>query len=196
MLGIGDAASIGAVAYTSVLAAELLGDRSLYSITALASRFNPRGVLVGVSAAFAAKTTIAVLLAGLVAGLPRTAIAVVSAAGFLVTAVMLWRDDERAEPARVAAAPTPIARVVPTAFMSIFCMEWGDPGQLATATLAARSQAPGVVWAGATLALVTKGILALTLGLGLRRYVPRTSLRRGAIALCVLLSGLSLVVQG
>ena len=193
---IGDAASLLVVTYASVLAAELLGDRSLYSITALASRFDPRTVLVGVSAGFAAKTSVAVLLAGMIARLPATVLSVVSAGAFLVSAVLIWRDDERMQPGAALAVNASAARVIPTAFTSIFCTEWGDPGQLATATLAARSHAPVVVWTGATLALVTKGILAITLGMGLRRYVPRVQLRRGAIALCVLLSGLSLVVRG
>lgn len=190
----GDAASWFALTYASVLAAELLGDRSLYSIAALASRFRPSAVLLGVSAGFAAKAYVAVILAGFVARMPRPLLMAVSAVAFLVSAVLIWRDAEAREASRESVEARRAGHVVPTAFAAIFFTEWADPGQLATATLAARSHMAIVIWAGATLALTTKGVLAATLGVGLRHYVPRQLLRRGAIVLCLLLSGLSLVV--
>ena len=78
-------------------------------------------------------------------------------------------------------------------FAAIFFSEWGDVGQLAAATLAARYHAPFIVWSGATLALMTKGLLALTLGAGLSRRLPQNVLRYGALSLCLTMGVLSLL---
>jgi putative Ca2+/H+ antiporter (TMEM165/GDT1 family) len=74
------------------------------------------------------------------------------------------------------------------AFGAVFFTEWGDPGQIAAASLAARYQDTWLVWSAATLAMLTKGLLAVTLGVGLRRFLPRHVLRVGAASLCVVLS--------
>jgi putative Ca2+/H+ antiporter (TMEM165/GDT1 family) len=56
---------------------------------------------------------------------------------------------------------------------------------LAAATLAARYRLPSVVWAWAVLAMMTKGILAITLGANLRSRVPREVLRYATFGLCL-----------
>ena len=55
-------------------------------------------------------------------------------------------------------------------------------------TAAARSHAPVMVWIGATLALVTKGALALVFGVGLSRRVPRKAMRFVALTACLVMS--------
>jgi putative Ca2+/H+ antiporter (TMEM165/GDT1 family) len=52
-----------------VLAAELLGDRSLCAISAMAGRFGALPLFAGITAAFMGKTLVAVLLGSAVARL-------------------------------------------------------------------------------------------------------------------------------
>lgn len=184
-----------AAAYATVLVAELVGDRSVYSIGALTSRFPALPVLIGVIPAFAAKAFAGVLVGAFVGRLPERVVAAATAGAFLVSALAIWRD--RPEPEEgLRATPARWSRVALTAFASVFFTEWADAGQLAVAALAARSTSAVSIWAGATLALATKGVVAITLGVGLRRYLPHVQLRRGAIAMCLLMSGLSLVSRG
>ena len=61
------------------------------------------------------------------------------------------------------------------------------------ATLTERYQAPLVVFLGATLALITKGVLALAIGFGLRNRVPISILRPVSASLCVIMGVISAV---
>jgi putative Ca2+/H+ antiporter (TMEM165/GDT1 family) len=62
-------------------------------------------------------------------------------------------------------------------FATIFFSESGDIGQISAATLAARYVMPLVVWCGAVSAMITKGVLAASLGTSVRRWiVQRVSL--------------------
>ena len=169
--------------YGTVLLAELLGDKSIYTITSLTTRFRARHVLAGITLAFAGKMLVAVLIGRAIAQLPAALIAGVSAATFLVTAVVIWfrPPEQRAVPG-VSAYWT---RAVVVSFAAIFFTEWGDVGQIAAATLAARYREPLVVWVGATTALVTKGLLAITLGVEVRKRVSQRYLRYGAVTLCL-----------
>ena len=185
------ALSILAAAYVAVLAAELVGDRSLCGVAAMTARFRPSPILVGVTLAFMAKTLAAVLLGRALGQLAGSTISLVSAISFLASAALLWR--RRVDDAPVAAAGAGWAAAAPVAFSSVFFTEWADVGQITTATLVARYHAPLVVWIGATLALTTKGMLAVTLGMGLRRVVPLGQLRRVAIAMCLVMAAVSLV---
>lgn len=188
------ALSIMAAAYVAVLAAELLGDRSLCAIGAMAARFRALPLLGGITAAFMGKALAAVLLGSAVARLSGPTIALISAASFLGSAVLLWlRDDGGGAGRQPAVVAGGWGAATPVAFSSVFFTEWADVGQITTATLAARYHAPAAVWLGATLALVTKGALAITLGVGLRRVVPTHYLRRAAIAICLVMGVVSLV---
>jgi putative Ca2+/H+ antiporter (TMEM165/GDT1 family) len=60
-------------------------------------------------------------------------------------------------------------------------------GQVAVATLTAQHRLPLVIWAGATLALATKGLLAITLGIGLKKFLPQDFLRVVSVGLCLAL---------
>jgi putative Ca2+/H+ antiporter (TMEM165/GDT1 family) len=77
-------------------------------------------------------------------------------------------------------------------FAAIFFSEWGDVGQIMAATMAVKNPTvPLVVWAGAVSAMVTKGILAATLGAGIRQWIvdrvsPKTIRYVGVGALLVL----------
>ncbi len=169
------------LSYWAVFLPEVLGDRCLYTVGALVTQFRPAAVFAGIVLAFMGKALAAALFGGVIAGLPAMVVAGLSGLTFLLTAVVIWRKRPGAPPP----PSEPRARgagALATAFGSIFFSEWGDVGQVTTATLVARYHAPGLVWLAATLALVTKGGLALTLGLGLRRYVPQSALRYAALA--------------
>ena len=182
--------SIVAIAYITILTAELVGDKAIYTISTLVLRFRAPTVIAAMAAAFAAKMTIAVLLGRLITHTPSAWIASLSAAAFFTTALLIW-SEESPSPARVATANTG-ARAWLTCFLSLFLPEWGDPGQVAAAALTLETRSPLGPWLGCTLALTTKGILALAIGISLRDRLPRDKLRLFASASCCTLGVLAL----
>jgi Ca2+/H+ antiporter, TMEM165/GDT1 family len=168
--------------YVAVLASEMVGDRSLVAVGALAARWRPLPVFLGTLPAFAVKALAAVLLGGLVARLPAWIVAASSALTFLAAAVAAWRE----RPAALGEAPAPThwRHGALAAFLAVVLTEWADVGQLTIAALTARFGLPVVVWLGAVLALATKSAVATTLGLGLRRHVTPRALRLGATLVC------------
>ena len=184
--------TIFVAAYVTVLLTELAGDKAIYTISALATRYGGVPVLSGIIPAFTVKMLGAVLLGRVIAELPARVVAAISAATLLGTAALLWYRDPSAVDTREQ-APNGPARGAAVSFGALMLSEWGDAGQIAAAALTARYAAPGVVWAAGTLALATKGAMAVALGLGLRRYVSRTTLRYGAVALCSVMGMLAAV---
>jgi Ca2+/H+ antiporter, TMEM165/GDT1 family len=178
-------------AFGTVFLTEILGDKTLLTISALVTRFRCFPVFCGIVLAFMAKMLAAVLVGHAIAGLPARLIAAVSAATFLATAIIIWftKREEGSPKENTLVKFWPKAML--TAFAAIFFSEWADAGQISAAMLAARHQAPLVIWCGATIALVAKGTLALSLGIGLRRYLSRRALRFGTVALCLTMSILS-----
>jgi putative Ca2+/H+ antiporter (TMEM165/GDT1 family) len=178
------------LAYSTVLAGELIGDRSIFTVASLTLRFRPAATFCGVLAAFMGKMGVAVLCGRLLAQLPTRWTSGLSAATLLATALWVWIAKEKPPPR--ADLPVPWRSAVPVAFSAIFFTEWGDPGQIAAAALAAGSNQPGLVWAGGTLALCTKAALAMTLGVSLRKHVPDRFARTLASGSCLVLGLLSL----
>lgn len=70
-------------------------------------------------------------------------------------------------------------------FVSIFIAEIGDKTQLATMAFSAESRRPWLVFAAASLALVTAVGAGVAVGGLLSRWVPEAWIRRGAAALFV-----------
>jgi putative Ca2+/H+ antiporter (TMEM165/GDT1 family) len=178
--------SVLLVTYSTVLVLELLGDKTLYTISALATRYRPWPLLLGITAAFMAKMSVAVLFASVLGQLSPAVAAGLSAVTFFGMAILLWRrvpDGARGEENRMRPWP----QVTLLSFTAVFCTEWGDIGQITTAALAIRYHAFFVVWLGATLALITKGLLAMTVGITFRRYLPAQLIRYVAISLCLLM---------
>jgi putative Ca2+/H+ antiporter (TMEM165/GDT1 family) len=172
--------------YGTVLVAELVGDKTLYTLGALATRFRMAPILAGAAAAFMMKMAVAVLLGRLIATLPPHVVAAISATTFFVMAIGLWLKRPRPKPAEVE-PPTKWHSAALISFASIFFPEWGDAGQLAAAMLAAQHRAPLVIWIGATLAMITKGAFAVTLGIGLRRFAPHRAIRVVTVLVCVIM---------
>lgn len=178
------------VAYGTVFIAELAGDKALINISTLATRLRPAILASGITLAFAAKMFVAVLAGQALARLPAAFVTTLSVTTFCAAALFLWlRKPEAETPA--GAPPVNWARGAGLAFAAIFFTEWGDIGQISAAALVARYHAPLLVWLGATAAMVTKGALAMTLGVGLRRIVPPNALRYTAVALCLAMAVLA-----
>jgi putative Ca2+/H+ antiporter (TMEM165/GDT1 family) len=174
-------AGIVIAAYTSVLLAEVAGDRSIYTIASLSARFRPLPVLLGIAPAFALKMLAAVLVAGAVSRLPPSAIAAISVVTWLITAWTVWHRESPGDSGAFARIRHPSV----IAFVSIAFTEWGDPGQLTAALLATHFRAPFLVWSAATAALLTKAGVGLILGVTARRYLEAAWLRVAACAFCI-----------
>lgn len=177
--------------YWTVLVAELIGDKSIYTVASLSLRLNAGLVFLGMLVAFGCKILVAVLLGQSLAQIPARWTASLSALIFFATAAFIWfKKPEPAAPRPPAGASWYQASIVP--FASLFLTEWGDAGQMSAAALTAQSKLPMAVWAGGTLALMTKGALAVVLGLKLREKLPERTLRRAAVFSCCLLGALAL----
>jgi putative Ca2+/H+ antiporter (TMEM165/GDT1 family) len=132
------------------------------------------------------KMLVAVLVGQTIADLPATLTGVMSAVTFFMTAAFIWfRKDDRKRPEREAGRSSAQSTMI--AFAAIFFSEWGDIGQVTAAALTVQYKMPLVIWLSATLALMTKGLLSITLGVGLTRYVSKKVIRLGSVALCLVL---------
>jgi Ca2+/H+ antiporter, TMEM165/GDT1 family len=176
--------------YGTILVAELIGDKSVYTIGSLTMRFRPFHVFCGFAAAFSIKMLMAVLLGQVIAELPGSLVTITSTATFFLTALFIWFKKSDGAPAG-SLLETKSTRVFLIAFAAIVFSEWGDIGQIMAATLTARYQAPLVVWFGGTLALITKGLLALVVGRTLRQRIPLNILRPVSASLCVAMGVIS-----
>jgi Ca2+/H+ antiporter, TMEM165/GDT1 family len=176
--------SLFILTYGVVFLAELVGDKALYTISTLTTRHRPVPVFCGIALAFMGKMLAAVLIGHVIAELPAALVAGTSAAVFFIMGLTIWLEKPGSAPIEPQ-QPRYWSMSLLIAFAAIFFSEWADVGQITAATLAARYQAPFTVWLAATLAMVTKGTLAMTLGIGLRAWLPRPALRYGASVVCV-----------
>lgn len=173
-----------------------LPDKTFVATLVLATRYRPVLVWVGVGAAFAVQTLIAVSVGGLLTRLPETPVALAAALLFAVGAVVLWRgaagaDDtsgtEEGFAGRGRAGATG-PRVVLTSFAVLFLAEWGDLSQLLTAGLVARGGDPASVFAGALTGLLLVSGLGALLGRALIRRVRMSLVQRAGALVCALLA--------
>lgn len=168
--------SILITTYVSVLIAELIADPMEYTIAILSTRFTARHVLAGASLAIGGKMLAAVLFGGLIMQLPHRLVDAASACTFFLTAVSIWyKNAEEPELGQVTSHGWSNGFAV--SFTAIFFSEWADIGQLTTAALVARFHVSFLVWAAATLALISKGLVAVVMGTRLRAWVPSAMLR-------------------
>jgi Ca2+/H+ antiporter, TMEM165/GDT1 family len=180
--------SIMLTTYWTILFVELIGDKAIYTITSLASRYSPFRVYAGITVAFMGKMFVAVLFAQLLLRVPVNISASVSAAILFATAAAVWsKTSGPSSLEKIGGGHSFSSNGCVIAFAAIFFSEWGDVGQLSTAALSAQYRMPLAVWTGATVALMTKGLLALTLGTQLRRLVPSRVLRIAAAGSCCVL---------
>ena len=174
--------------YGAVFLAEIAGDKLLYTTGVLATRYRPAPIMVGMAIAFMAKMAVAVAVGEAISRLPPLLVASVTAVSFLGVAWTVWRKPLTKTEKKEEHAAGKAAMV---SFAAIFFSEWGDVGQITAATMAARYASPVVVWIGAVLAMVTKGVLAASIGAGVRGWIQRTFspkvIRYGGVGLLVLL---------
>ena len=174
-----------------------LPDKTFIATLVLATRYRPLMVWIGVTAAFAVQTLVAVTLGGLLAKLPTQPVQAVAAAMFVLGGFLLLRgageaDAEEAdveeEFAAKVTAPATGLRAIGASFLILFLAEWGDLSQLLTASLAARYQDPLSVGVGAFLALATISGLGAALGRQLLKRMRLATIRRIGGAVCLLLA--------
>jgi putative Ca2+/H+ antiporter (TMEM165/GDT1 family) len=181
--------------YGAVFVAEIVGDKLLYTTGVLAARYRTTPIMIGMLIAFMAKMAVAVVVGSAIGKLPPLLVAALTAASFIGVAITVWRKPVERSPEEIERK---YARAAMVSFGAIFFSEWGDVGQVTAATMAARfAGAPLIVWAGAVGAMATKGILAASVGAGVRRWIvsrvsPKT-VRYAGVSALILLGILSVV---
>jgi putative Ca2+/H+ antiporter (TMEM165/GDT1 family) len=182
--------SIALLAFWTVLVAELVGDKSLYTLTSLTLRFRAGLVFSAFALASGAKMLVAVLLGSALVQLPPHGTSVVSAGAFFVSAILIWMEQPHTSDGKLK--QTTWTKGAAACFASFFLTEWGDPGQISAAALVLKSHLLTATWLGGTVAMTIKGAVAMTIGIHLRDRLPRRTLRLVASASCCVLGILTL----
>lgn len=180
-----------------------LPDKTFVATLVLATRYRPLMVWIGVVAAFGVQCVVAVTAGRLIAILPEKPVQLVTAALFLIGAIVLARsarkaqaeeaEQEKAFEAKVGTQRRTGLRAVGASFLVLFAAEWGDLSQLFTAGLVARGGHPFAVFVGSWAALATVSALAVLLGRVLLRYVSLTVVQYVGAGLCGVLTILTLI---
>jgi putative Ca2+/H+ antiporter (TMEM165/GDT1 family) len=185
--------------YGVVFAAEIVGDKLLYTTGVLAARYSPAPIMIGMTLAFIIKMGVAVAVGEAISRLPPLFVAGLTVGTFIGVAVAVWRKDDRRATQKQVSAPA----AVMVSFAAIFFSEWGDMGQITAAAMSAKYHVPLPVWGGAVFAMVTKGLLAASVGAGARGWIqehvpPRIVRYAGVSALAVLgiLSAIETLIKG
>ena len=181
---------IALLSFWTVFLAELVGDKSIYSIASLSIRYSAAVVFSGITLAFAGKMLVAVLLVRLLVRLHFWT-DMISAVAFFISALFLWlKEPEPGKPPDNQKGAW--GKGMAVCFVALFLTEWGDPSQVAVAALSLKSQSLLAPWLGGTLAMATKGGMAITVGLKLRQRFSQQVLRTVATASFVVLGILAL----
>ena len=179
-----------------------LPDKTFLATLVLATKYRPILVWLGVGAAFAVQTTVAVLLGHAAGFLPESVVHIVAMSMFAIGAVVLLRQGLSHHRASMAegeeefgadARPATGFRAVLASFLVLFAAEWGDLSQLLTISLVARYDAPVAVFIGALSALLVVSGLAVVVGRTLLRYVALHWLHYVGAAICLVLAVLTAV---
>jgi len=180
------------LAFWTVLIAELVGDKVIYTLTSLTMRFRAGLVFMAFALASSAKMLVAVLLGSFVVRFQSHWTYLISGVAFFISAILIWRD----EPGEAVADDRPKSeswtKGALACFAAFFLTEWGDPGQISAAALVLKSHMVLGTWLGGTMALMAKGAVAMTIGLKIRHRLPQRTLRLLASASCCILGLLAL----
>jgi Ca2+/H+ antiporter, TMEM165/GDT1 family len=183
--------AVALTTFVAILPAEL-PDKTFVATLVLSTRYRAWPVWLGVTAAFAVQTLVAVAAGGLAAALPRALVLSVTAVLFGVGALLLLlrpQEKELEEGEVIAESAPPTARrAALTSFAVLFAAEWGDLSQLLTAGLAARYDDPVSVFVGSWAALALIAALAVVGGQALLRMIPLAWVRRLAGVLFLVLA--------
>lgn len=173
-------------AFITVFPAEL-PDKTMVATIILVTRYrHPLGVWLGAAAAFLVHVVVAVAAGSAIGLLPERVVGGVVTVLFAVGAILLLRaarsvDHETevevadGDTAGRLAPPASVRAAATGSFGLIVLAEWGDLTQLATASLAARSEFPLATGVGAYLALISVAAIAALAG---RQLVARVPLHR------------------
>jgi len=179
------------IAYWTIFIAELVGDKSIYTISSLSLRFRPAVIVAAMICAFGLKIMAAVLLGRMLVRIESHWTDLMSAAAFFISAMLIWFEEDKDEE-KTTERDVRWLKAALVSFGSLMFTEWGDPGQISAAALTLKSHAIFPVWLGGTLAMTTKGVLAMVLGLKLREQLPQRMLRTLACASCCILGLIAL----
>jgi putative Ca2+/H+ antiporter (TMEM165/GDT1 family) len=191
--------ALAAAAFWLMFVAEL-GDKTLFAVLLLSSRYPPLRVFAGAAMAFAVHGLIAVALGQLIGALPHEVVRYGSAALFLWFGLVLLfkKGDSGADGALERGA----ARPVLTSFLLVFVAEWGDATQILSAALVANNLAQ-LGRLRASIAVFTGGLAGLWLGTALAaavghragRWLPEGPLRKLAGACFLVVAFVTAFVQ-
>jgi putative Ca2+/H+ antiporter (TMEM165/GDT1 family) len=160
-----------------------LPDKTAFAALFLATCHNPFAVFLGAAAAFVIQSFVAVAFGSLLSLFPPQIVHITAGLLFLVFAVMMWRRKQ-ADGEEIDCGPQgkaeQFSKSVTTAFMTIFIAEWGDLTQLATATLAAKYNAPFTIFTSSTLALWAVTAIGVMIGSRVKNMINPQLLQRVA----------------
>src|SRR5262249_21527417 len=126
--------------YGAVFAAEIVGDKLLYTTGVLATRYRTVPILIGMLVAFMAKMAVAVMVGRALANLPPLLVASITTLNFFAIAIALWRKPDKRESKK----DYPASRAVMGPFAAIFFSGCGGVGPLTAATTSRRMLAARV----------------------------------------------------
>ena len=180
--------------FGAVFVAEIVGDKLLYTTGVLATRYRKVPIMIGMLIAFMAKMAVAVAVGSAISKLPPLLVVGLTSLSFIGVAITLWRKPMEKTSAEKREGSSKAAAV---SFVAIFFSEWGDVGQITAATMAARFGSPLVVWIAAVAAMTAKGVLAASLGAGLRQWIgariPPKVVRYAGVSVLLVLGLLSVL---
>ncbi len=167
------------VAFGVVFVAEL-GDKTQLLALGFGARHSLRRVALGLSLGYGAASFIAVVVGGVLgAAFPQRPIEVVGGLVFIAFALLTLRqgdDSDTDEAAQSLGRQVAVSSVIASIALTILIAEMGDKTQIATATLAARSNPVGT-WIGATAGEVASGMIGAVAGSMVGDRIPQGVLR-------------------
>lgn len=193
-----DLAAVG-ITFTTIFLVEL-PDKTFIAALVLSTRYRPLLVWTGVGLAFFVQTLVAVAAGTLATFLPEDLIRGISAAIFVLGAVVLFRTapgaeaEEREQEAEFTAKardPKTGLKAVAASFLVLFAAEWGDLSQLLTISLVARFDDQISVFLGAWGALLAVSGIAILFGRVLLRHLRLSVLHYVGATVCLALAAVT-----
>lgn len=156
------------------------GDKTQLVALCLASRYNAKVVLAGITVATMLVHVISVALGGSVSKfVPQSYLSLAAGVAFIIFALWTLKGDSVEDDAcSNAGGKSPFWLV----FTTFFLAELGDKTMLSTVTLAARYPISSIVWVwlGSTLGMVLSDGIAIVVGQILGKNLPERAVKIGA----------------
>ncbi len=111
------------ISYWTVLVAELIGDKSIYTVASLSLRFRAMVMLSGMFLAFGGKMLVAVLAGQVLIQIPAHWTAVLSTLIFFTLAILIWFRKPKPVPGPDA-SELKWSRAMLVPFAALFLTEW------------------------------------------------------------------------